>query len=62
MNELITGLVKKVGLDEETAKKVVSFLQENASQVPQWLASSGLANKVPDSIKSKLPGGLGNLF
>ncbi len=62
MNELINGLIKKVGLDEETAKKVMAFLQENASQVPQWLASSGLGDKVPDSIKSKLPGGLGKLF
>ncbi len=62
MNELINGLIQKVGLDEETAKKVIAFLQENAANLPQMLSSGGLADQVPDAIKDKLPGGLGKLF
>ena len=62
MNELINGLIQKVGLDEETAQKVIAFLQENATKLPQMLGSSGIADQVPDSIKDKLPGGLGKLF
>jgi hypothetical protein len=41
MDELIQGLVSKVGLDEAQAKKVVSFLQDNADQIPKWLGSLG---------------------
>lgn len=54
MDELISGLTEKVGLDKETAEKVVAFLKENASEVPGWLAKAGIADK--------LPGGLGKLF
>ena len=58
MDELIQGLVAKVGLDEETAKKVFTFLQENADSIPSWLTSSDLAKGVMD----KIPGGLGGLL
>lgn len=58
MDELIQQLVSKVGLDEEKATAVVAFLQENASKVPEWLAGSDLL----ESLKDKLPGGLGKLF
>lgn len=54
MDELISGLTEKVGLDKATAEKVIAFLKENASQVPGWLAKAGVADK--------LPGGLGKLF
>ncbi len=58
MNELIQGLVQKVGLDADTAKKVFAFLSENADSIPSWLASDG----VKDAIADKLPGGLGAMF
>jgi hypothetical protein len=54
MDALIEGLINKVGLDKETAEKVVEFLKEHADELPGMLAKSGL--------KDKLPGGLGNLF
>jgi hypothetical protein len=54
MDELVAKLTEKVGLDAETAKKVVDFLKEHADEVPGWLAKAGL--------KDKLPGGLGKLF
>jgi hypothetical protein len=58
MDELIQGLVKKVGLDEATAKKVVAFLKENASQLPALLAS----NETAKSLVNQLPGGLGGML
>lgn len=54
MEELIAGLTEKVGIDKETAEKVVAFLKDNAADVPGWLAKAGLADK--------LPGGLGKLL
>jgi hypothetical protein len=54
MEELIAKLVDKVGIDRETATRVANFIQEHASEIPGWLARSGL--------KDKLPGGLGKLF
>ena len=58
MDELIQQLVQKVGLDEEKATQVVEFLKENAAKVPEWLGGSDLL----ESLKDKLPGGLGKLF
>lgn len=37
MDQLLNGLMSKVGLSESQAKKVVSYLQENADQIPGWL-------------------------
>lgn len=54
MEDLIEGLMSKVGLDKDKAEKVVAFLKENASKVPEWIGESGL--------KDKLPGGLGKMF
>lgn len=54
MEELIAGLTEKVGLDKETADKVIAFLKDNASEVPGWLAKAGVADKIP--------GGLGKLL
>jgi hypothetical protein len=54
MDELINGLTEKVGLDKETAEKVIAFLKEHADEVPGWLAKAGL--------EDKLPGGIGKLF
>lgn len=52
MEELINGLVEKVGLDKETAEKVMEFLKENSDKLPEIMGS----------MKDKLPGGLGNLL
>ena len=59
MEELIEGLIAKVGLDKDKAEKVVSFLKENASKVPEWLASSGALGKLPGGLGDKLGGMLG---
>jgi len=57
MEDMIEGLVEKCGLSKDQAKKVYSFLKDNASKVPEWLGDMDL-----DDIKDKLPGGLKNLF
>lgn len=38
---MVQGLMAKVGLSQEQAEKVVSFLRDNASKLPQWLQKSG---------------------
>jgi hypothetical protein len=58
MEDFIEGLVAKVGLDRATAEKVVAFVKEHADEVPKWLASSGLADKLPGGLGDKL----GKLF
>ncbi len=55
--EMIEGLMSKVGLDKATAEKVVAFLKDNASKVPQWISSNDTAS----SIAAKIPG-LGGMF
>ena len=57
MEEMIEGLVTKVGLSKEQAKKVADFLTENASKVPEWLQSDTVKN-----LGKKLPGPLGGMF
>lgn len=54
MEELINKLVDKVGIDEGTARKVADFIKEHADDIPKWVASAGIADK--------LPGGLGKLL
>ena len=54
MEDFIKGLITKVGISEEQAKGVITFIQENASKIPALIQSSGLADK--------LPGALGGLF
>jgi hypothetical protein len=58
MEDFIQGLVQKVGLDRATAEKVVAFVKEHADDVPKWLASSGIADKLPGGLGDKL----GKLF
>jgi hypothetical protein len=58
MQQLIQGLIGQVGLDAATAEKVITFLKENADQLPTWLAGDGAKQAIAD----KLPGGLGGLF
>ena len=61
METLIAGLVEKVGLDESTAQKVVEFLKEHASELPQMLAGSGLADKLPGGLGGAVSS-LGGMF
>jgi hypothetical protein len=56
MEEFVQKLTSKVGIDKETAEKVLQFLKENASQLPRWLGSEG------GSVAEKLKGGLGGAF
>jgi hypothetical protein len=51
MEEFIEKLMTKVGLSREQADKVVDVVKEHADDIPKWVASSGIADK--------LPGGLG---
>ncbi len=54
MEDLVEGLMQKVGLSKDQADKVVAFLKEHADEIPGLLAKAGL--------KDKLPGGLDKLF
>jgi len=56
MQELLAGLKDKVGLDGETAQKVIAYLKENATNLPGWLGSA------TDAVADKLPGGLGKML
>lgn len=51
MSDMINGLMEKAGISEGQAKKVMEYLKENASKIPDWLGD-GL-----DSVKSAI--GLG---
>ncbi len=54
MEEFVDKMVEKVGIDKETAHKVIAFLKDHADDAIKYLQESG--------IKDKLPGGLGKLF
>ncbi|MBO6939802.1 MAG: hypothetical protein JJ863_32825 [Deltaproteobacteria bacterium] len=58
MEEMITGLVKKVGISEDQAKQVIEFLKENAHKVPEWIGQNEMAKDLVD----KLPGGIGDML
>lgn len=57
IEEFATNMAEKVGISQEQAKAVIEFLKENADKVPQLLQSDAV-----ESIKSKIPGGLGGLL
>ncbi len=59
MEELIQNLADKVGLDRATAEKVADFIKDNASSIPGWIASSGLADKLPGGLGDQIAGFLG---
>ena len=56
MDDLIQGLISKVGLDKDTAEKVIAYLKENAGDLPAMLAKSGVADKLPGGIGKSLGG------
>jgi hypothetical protein len=41
MDEMMQGLKAKAGLSDEQAQKVIQFLQDNKSKIPQWLGGAG---------------------
>lgn len=54
MEDFISKMVEKVGIDKATAEKVVEFLKDHADDAMELIGKTGL--------KDKLPGGLGKLF
>jgi ABC-type proline/glycine betaine transport system substrate-binding protein len=52
MEQMIDGLMSKVGLSREKAEQVVQFMKDNASRLPEWLSKSETAR----NLASKLPG------
>ena len=54
VEDFVQKMVDKVGVDKDTAMKVIKFLEEHSTEALQYLEKSG--------IKDKLPGGLGKLF
>jgi hypothetical protein len=55
MEDMIQGLVAKVGISKEQAEKVIEFFKENAHRVPELLKSDQAK-----AVLDKLPGGLGD--
>lgn len=56
MEQFIEGLTEKVGLDREQAERVVNFVKEHLSEIPQWLGSSGILDKLPGGLGDRLEG------
>ena len=50
MEELLNGLVAKCGIDKATAEKVIAFLKDNATKLPQWLAGNDTAKAIADKV------------
>ncbi|OJU62108.1 MAG: hypothetical protein BGO01_00650 [Armatimonadetes bacterium 55-13] len=59
MEEMISKLTEKVGIDRATAEKVVEFVKEHMDEIPGWIAKSGLTEKLPEGVQSALGGFLG---
>lgn len=59
METLIQQLQEKVGLSPEIAQKVADFVREHASEIPGWIAQSGIADKLPGGLGDALGGLLG---
>lgn len=55
MEEMIEGLMSKVGLSKEKAEQVVEFVKDNASKLPEWLGKSDMVKDIAGRI------GLGGL-
>ena len=58
MDEFVDKMSEKVGIDKDTAKKVVDFLQEHADEAVALLQKSGVLDKLPGGLGDKL----GKLF
>jgi hypothetical protein len=58
MDEFLEKMSEKVGIDKDTAKKVVEFLQEHADEALPLIQKSGVIDKLPGGLGKKL----GDLF
>lgn len=56
MDEFLEKMSEKVGIDKDTAKKVVEFLQEHADEALPLIQKSGVLDKLPGGIGDKLGG------
>lgn len=57
MDEIITGLIEKVGLDENQAQAVIAFLQQHADKLPALLAGGGLGGQASGLLGGLMSGG-----
>ena len=58
MEEFAEKMADKVGIDKETANKVIEFLKDHAEDAVALLSKSGIADKLPGGLGDKL----GSLF
>ncbi len=58
MDEFVDKMSEKVGIDKDTAKKVIEFLQEHADEALPLIQKSGVLDKLPGGLGKKL----GDLF
>jgi len=58
MDEFVDKMSEKVGIDKDTAKKVIEFLQEHADEALPLIQKSGVLEKLPGGLGKKL----GDLF
>lgn len=56
MEQFIEGLTDKVGLDRDQAERVVQFVKEHWSEIPQWLGASGILDRLPGGLGDRLEG------
>ena len=58
MEEFLEKMSEKVGIDKDTAKKVIDFLQEHADEALPYIQKSGVLDKLPGGLGDKI----GKLF
>ncbi|HWO20547.1 MAG TPA: hypothetical protein VNO30_17375 [Kofleriaceae bacterium] len=58
MEEFVAKMAEKVGIDQDTAKKVIDFLQEHADEALAFIKKSDVLDKLPGGVGDKL----GKLF
>jgi hypothetical protein len=56
MDEFLEKMSEKVGIDKDTAKRVVEFLQEHADEALPLIQKSGVLDKLPGGLGDKLGG------
>lgn len=56
MEEFVAKMAEKVGIDRDTARKVVDFLQEHADEALPIIQKSGVLDKLPGDLGKKLGG------
>jgi hypothetical protein len=58
MDEFLEKMSEKVGIDKDTAKRVVEFLQEHADEALPLIQKSGVLDRLPGGLGDKI----GKLF